>query len=318
MIVTLTPNPALDRTVLVDSLTRGEVHRAFAVRVEAAGKGVNVTRALAAHGVGSVAVVPVGGRSGNWYLDSLTADEVTVDAVKIAGALRTNVAIIEPDGTTTKINEPGPFLDASEQQSLFDAVRPRLTAGANWIVGCGSLPPEADPDLYRNLIRLSREHGARCAIDSSHGPFLRAVDAHPDLIKPNLEELEELLGAELATFGDVVAGARKLTKQGIETVLVSLGSRGALLVTADRVQHAQASVERPLSTVGAGDAFLAGYLSTVDDAPDHALAVGVAWGSAAVGLPGTQMPGPDQTASIAVSVTDDPDLELPTREGKTA
>ena len=318
MIITLTPNPALDRTVLVDSLDRGEVHRAFAVRVEAAGKGVNVTRALAAHGVSAVAVVPVGGRSGTWYLDTLTADNVTVDAVRIAGALRTNVAIVEPDGTTTKINEPGPVLAADEQQSLIDAVRARIVSGARWIVGCGSLPPDTDPDFYRQLIRLGREHGVRSAIDSSHGPFMRAVDARPDLIKPNLDELEELLGTELGTVGDVIAGARKLTKQGIGTVLVSLGAQGALLVTGDRIEHAQAPVERPLSTVGAGDAFLAGYLSIVDETPERALAAGVGWGSAAVGLPGSQMPGPEQTRSVAVTVTDQPDLDLPTRGGNSA
>jgi len=315
MIITLTPNPALDRTVQVDSLTRGEVHRARAVRVEAAGKGVNVTRALSAHGVGSVAVLPVGGRSGTWYLDTLTSDGVDVHPVAVTGALRTNVAIVEPDGTTTKINEPGPSLSPDEQDALFGAVRGRLEAGATWVVGCGSLPPGIDSDLYRRLIGLAREHGVRCAIDSSHEPFLRAVSAQPHLIKPNLDELEELVGRELPTFGAVATAAGELLSQGIETVLVSLGGRGALLVQTDRVAHAHASVERPISTVGAGDSFLAGYLSAVDTSPEKALATGVAWGSAAVALPGTQMPTPELTTSIIVETTEDPELNTPTRGG---
>jgi 1-phosphofructokinase len=315
VIVTLTPNPALDRTVLVQSLDRGEVIRAYAVRVEAAGKGVNVTRALAAHDSPSVAVVPVGGRSGTWYLDTLTSDGVSVAPVLITGALRTNVAIVEPDGTTTKINEPGPSLTDTEQRALLDGLHSCLSNGATWIVGCGSLPPEMNPDFYYDIVKLAREYGIRCAIDSSHEPFVRAVSARPHLIKPNLEELEELTGRQLDTFAAVAEAGRALVKRGIETVLVSLGARGALLIQSDRLTHAQAEIVRPLSTVGAGDAFLAGYLSAVDTSPEKALATGVAWGTAAVALPGTQMPTAEQTAAITVDTTEEPDLNTPTRGG---
>jgi fructose-1-phosphate kinase PfkB-like protein len=198
---------------------------------------------------------------------------------------------------------------------LIDTVRARLADGATWVLGCGSLSPGTDPDFHRELIRLAQNSGVRSAIDSSHGPFLRAVAAAPDLIKPNLEELEELVGRSLATFGDVAAAAEKLCADGIGTVLVSLGGRGALEITTGRIRHASAPVERPLSTVGAGDAFLAGYLGTIDTDPTQALATAVAWGSAAVSLPGTQMPIPIETSSISVTVTDEPDLALPTREG---
>ncbi len=315
MIVTLTPNPALDRTVRVEALVRGQVHRADDVRVEAAGKGVNVTRALTAHHVASVAVVPVGGRSGTWYLDTLSADGVAVDPVKVEGALRTNVAIVEPDGTTTKVNEPGPVLGADEQQLLLDAVRLRAAEGAGWVVGCGSLPPLTDEALYQRVIAIAREYGSRSAIDASDAPLRLAVQARPNLIKPNLEELEELVGATLSTFGQVCAAGRDLVAAGIETVLVSLGSRGALQIDANGVRHGYAAVLHPLSTVGAGDAFLAGYLSAVDATPLGALAAGVAWGAAAVGLPGSQMPGPTQTLSIAVTVDDHVDLTSPSRGG---
>jgi len=313
VILTLTPNPALDRTVLVDALIRGAVHRARGVQVEAAGKGVNITRALSAHAVSSVAVMPIGGRSGTWYRDTLTADGVAIAPVEVTGTLRTNVAIVEPDGTTTKINEPGPVLTALEEQALLRAVTARLADQTTWVVGCGSLPPDADAQLYRWLIERARSHGVRCAVDSSHAPMRAAVEARPDLIKPNLEELEELVDARLNTFGDVVRASRELLASGIETVLVSLGGRGALLVQAGGTAHAYAQVDRPLSTVGAGDALLAGYLSAVDTSPEKALATGVAWGSAAVGLPGTQMPTPRHTSAIPVTTTDRPDLTIRTR-----
>jgi 1-phosphofructokinase family hexose kinase len=315
MILTLTPNPALDRTVMVDILERGKVHRASGVQVDAAGKGVNVTRALTAHGLPSVAVMPVGGRSGTWYLDTLISDGLGVEPIKVTGSLRTNVAVVEPDGTTTKINEPGPMLSDVEQRQLLEAVRIHLTGGATWVVGCGSLAPGTDPAVYADLIELARDLGVRCAIDSSHEPLARAVAAGPHLIKPNLEELEELLGQRLPTVGDVVLAARGLNSAGVDTVLVSLGSRGALVVDANTVAHAHAVVPNPLSTVGAGDALLAGYLSDDYATSVQALATGVAWGAAAVGLPGSQMPSFEHTTAIDVTVTRSPDLDAPTREG---
>ena len=312
MIVTLTPNPSIDRTVSIARLERGEVHRATGSRVDPGGKGVNVSRALAAHGLATVAVLPAGGAEGHLLEELLTSTGVEVLPVPIGGSVRANVALVEPDGTTTKINEPGPTLSTAELSSLVAGAATTLMRSPSWVVGCGSLPPGVDDTLYAGLVRRARAAGVRVAVDTSGAPLARAVDARPDLIKPNHEELEELVGAALPTLADVHTAAKDLVSRGVGTVVVSLGGHGALLVTDGLTAHAAAVVEQPLSTVGAGDALLAGYLhaTATGSAPDTALAAGVAWGAAAVGLPGSRMPTPGDVAGIPVSLTHHPDLTL--------
>ena len=312
MIVTLTPNPSIDRTVSVALLERGEVHRATNSRVDPGGKGVNVSRALAAHGLATVAVLPSGGAEGHLLEELLTSTGVEVLPVPIAGSVRANIALVEPDGTTTKVNEAGPTLTTAELASLVAGAATTLMRSPSWVVGCGSLPPGVGDDLYARLVRRAGAAGVRVAVDTSGTPLARAVAARPDLIKPNHEELEELVGSPLPTLADVHTAAKGLVGQGVGTVVVSLGGHGALLVTDGLTAHAHATVDRPLSTVGAGDALLAGYLhaTAAGEAPDSALAAGVAWGAAAVGLPGSRMPAPGDVHGIPVSLTHQPDLTL--------
>ncbi len=313
MIVTLTPNPSIDRTISVDGLTRGEVHRATASRIDPGGKGVNVSRALTANGSASVAVFPSGGPEGHLMEELLGLAGVEAAPCPVAGGMRMNVAVVEPDGTTTKLNEPGPALTGDEQRLLLDAVRARAT-GADWVVGCGSLPPGVPDAVYGDLVALGHELGSAVAVDTSGAPLAAAVPAGPDLIKPNRLELAELLGRPLATLGDVVGGAREVVAAGVATVVVSLGRAGAVAVTADAVAHASATVEQARSTVGAGDCLLAGFLhARAGGAPlPDCLARGVAWGAAAVALPGSRVPGPDEVARARVSTTSDPEPDLVT------
>jgi len=313
MIVTLTPNPSVDRTVSITDLKRGEVHRATASRIDPGGKGVNISRALTAHKARTLAVLPVGGAEGHLLAELLEQAGIEVAIVPIGGSTRSNLALVEPDGTTTKINEPGPRLSDSEIGALLAGAESTLSEHPSWLVGSGSLPPGVDDDLYAGLVRRCRDATVRVAIDSS-GPALRdAVAAGPDLIKPNLEELEELVGRSLATLGDVVRAALDLVTHGVAEVVVSLGRHGALLVTHSVTAFAVAPVSSPLSTVGAGDALLAGYLyaSGSGSTPVDALRTGVAWGAAAVSLPGSRMPTPADVAGIQVSLTTEPDLSLP-------
>ncbi len=309
MIVTLTPNPGIDRTITVGVLERGEVNRATDSRIDPGGKGVNVSRALTANGTATVAVLPMGGPEGALMGQLLTDAGVRHEGVRVRGNLRMNVAIVEPNGTTTKVNEPGPVLSADDVEQLLVSVEQAAETG-DWVVGCGSLPPGAPMDLLADLVRRARTRGARVAVDSSGPPMAAALAAAPDLIKPNHEELEEIVGRPLPTLGHVVRAARDLVERGTETVIVSLGGDGAVLVAADQVVHAIATIDSPLSTVGAGDCLLAGVLhalaggGTVVDA----LTTGVAWGAAAVTLPGSRVPTPDDTARVRVSVDTAPDL----------
>lgn len=309
MIVTVTPNPSVDRTIGVDALRHGEVNRARTTRVDPGGKGINVSRAIDVHGGATLAVLPVGGAHGRMMTELLQATGVPVLTVPIAESIRANVAIVEPGGATTKVNEPGPLLTADEVVAFLHAVRDAVrTAPGAWIVGCGSLPGGVAGDFYADLVRLAHESGCRAAIDTSGAPLSAAVPAGPDLIKPNRVELGELVGADLGTIGEVVDAARDLIAGGIGEVLVSLGRDGALLVTAEDVVHASAQVERPVSTVGAGDCTLAGHLLALDRGAGStdALAQAVAFGAAAVALPGTEVPSVPHVAAVRVRLDQDP------------
>lgn len=289
MIITVTPNPSVDRTVAVDALHRGAVHRAEGSRLDPGGKGVNVARALAAAGRSTVAVLPAGGPEGSLLGRLLVPQGVDVAAVPIGGATRTNLTLVEPDGTTTKINEPGPELSPAEADHLTAEVV-RLLPGADWLVCAGSLPRGVDEDFYAGLVTLARRSGVRVAVDTSGLPLAAACAAGPDLLKPNLAELAELVGRPLTSLGAVITATREVCGDG--AVLVSLGSEGALLADGTNAVHARSTVPVAVrSTVGAGDAALAGFL-IAGGLGATAVRSAVAYGSAAVAQPGSAMPGP--------------------------
>lgn len=312
MIVTVTPNPSLDRTISVPALARGAVQKVTGDRVDAGGKGINVARALALNGTATTAVLPVGGTVGDTIVALLADAGVPVHAVRIAEAVRNNVAVVEDDGTTTKLNETGPTLTPLESGALDEAVRD-LAVGATWVVGSGSLPRGLGDDYFARLVADARAAGARVAVDATGTPMTLALAAGPSLVKPNRIELAEVVGRDLPTLRDVVDAARELLARGVEEVVVSLGRDGALLVTADEVVHGIATVDTPVSTVGAGDSLLAGYLhaTSAGATPRDALRTAIAFGSAAVALPGSTMPGPAQVAAVHVDITPDPDPAMP-------
>jgi 1-phosphofructokinase len=307
MIVTVTLNPSLDRTVELDRLVRGQVLRAAGTHLDPGGKGVNVSRALLAHGIPSRAVLPVGGAEGDQLVELLRAEGVATELVPVAGRTRSNITVAEADGTVTKLNEPGPALtDAEREQVLTRALA--VAAPGDWVVLCGSLPPQAPVDTYAAMVRRLRAAGLRVAVDSSGPPLLPALAAGPDLAKPNAAELAEATGRALTCRRDVVDAARALQDQGVGRVLVSLGADGALLVDGPRVAGGRSPVDDPRSTVGAGDALLAGFLAATLTGTDErsALAAGLAWGAAAVRLPGSRMPGPADVAAARVELDTDP------------
>jgi 1-phosphofructokinase len=290
MIVTVTPNPSLDRTLEVQALDRGEVVRAYADRSDPGGKGVNVSRALVANGHPSRAVLPIGGAEGALLASLLEGLGIEVAPVPIADAIRSNVTVVEPDGTVTKLNAPGPRLSEPEVEALLERAV-AASDGAGWVVASGSLAPGTPDDLYARLADAVRPVGARVAVDSSGFALERVLATGPDVLKPNEEELSEVTGVVPETFGDVVLAADELRAKGVGAVLVSLGASGAVLVDGGPAFHAESRVIVPRSTVGAGDALLAGFLAAGGAGPE-ALAEGVAWGAAACVLPGTAVPGP--------------------------
>jgi 1-phosphofructokinase len=313
MIVTITVNPSLDRTVeLASRLERGEVQRADAAHQEPGGKGINVTRALVASGLATVAVFP--GAETDPMVLAMRASRLPFVNVPIGGAVRSNVTLTEPDGTTTKVNEPGPDLSETELAELTDRVV-AAAEGAAWLVISGSLPPSIDQGYYVRLVeRVCALAGApRIAVDGSGEPLRRLLDSglRVDLVKPNAEELAELAatGSGEAFEADpaLAAAAAELLLDRVGAALVTLGSRGAALVTAEATWFAEAPAIEARSTVGAGDSSLAGYL-LADAAglePDGCLAQAVAHGAAAASLPGSTVPTRRQADQFSITVTRD-------------
>ena len=316
MIVTVTPNPGIDRTVTLSSaLTRGAVHRVSSVSSEPGGKGVNVARALSLAGVDAVAVLPA--VPGDPFLALLAGAGVPAAPVGVGGAVRTNLAITEPDGTTTKLNEPGAPLDAAALGALTDAVLGRA-AGADWVVLSGSLPPGVPDGWYADVVAKLKDRDCRVAVDTSDGPLAALAagfdTAAPDLIKPNSEELAGLSGrsahelesaVEQGNPDPVVSAALELIRRGVGGVLATLGAAGAVLVNAD---GAWIAGPPPITPRSAGDSSLAGYLRAAvggADAPDR-LRMAVAYGSAAAALPGSALPSPAELDLDGVHVTSIP------------
>lgn len=260
-VCTVTLNPAIDRTVTISNFTTGAVHRAESVRSHPGGKGVNVASALADAGH-RVAVTGFLGRDNAGAFETLFGQKRLADHfVRIAGQTRTGIKVTDPVlHQTTDINFPGPAPSAADLAALhaeLDAM-----GDPRWCVLAGSLPPGLDAGIYRELTERSRARGTKVALDTSGEPFERALAARPHLIKPNIVELEALLGRSLPDRAAVVAAARALLERGLELVVVSMGADGAVFVNA-----AEALVALPprdvtvLSTVGAGDAMVAGTIA---------------------------------------------------------
>ncbi|MCS7220222.1 MAG: 1-phosphofructokinase [Anaerolineae bacterium] len=260
MIVTVTLNPSLDKTLRVTRLNRGELNRAQVVRMDVGGKGFNVSRALLALGMPSLAIGVMAGGTGQALAHGLTALGIEADLIWVEGETRSNITLLEADnGVYTKINEPGPTLSAEAVQEIMHRVEQRARPGDLWVF-CGSLPPGAPADLYACLIQRVQGAGALAALDTSGAPLCAAVTALPFLLKPNVPEAEELMGCALPTLADQVAAVRSLQARGIRLVALTRGQEGALLADGAAVLAVKPPLIASGSPVGAGDAFLAGLV----------------------------------------------------------
>jgi len=304
MIVTVTPNPSLDRTLHLPILEPGAVNRATSTMTEPSGKGVNVALALHGTGIDVRAVLPVGGGTGHEVIAGLDELGLPTIGVPIAGAVRSNVSLVEADGRSTKVNEPGPVLSVGEVDALCAAA---LSVGGegDWVLWAGSLPAGFDADRLAGAVADARRAGRRVALDASGTALARVLandrDGLPHLIKPNADELAEMLGTTLRTVGDVTAAARTLLTRGVSTVLVSLGGDGALLLDEHLPEalHGTARADRVVNTVGAGDAFLAGFLA-VPSGGAEGLANALRFGATAVEHDGTLLGVPDPHRSVHI------------------
>ncbi|MDR6411846.1 1-phosphofructokinase family hexose kinase [Paraburkholderia terricola] len=278
-VVTVTPNPALDQTVRVANLALGEVNLAASLEFNAGGKGVNVAGCLADYGMTTIATGLLGAEDAAAF-DAMFADKHIVDRfVRIAGRPRINVKLVDTArNETTDINLATSLPSAADVDALERRVV-ELAEPGRWFVLAGSLPPGVDVSFYRRITRALHAAGARVALDTSGAPLADALradepDGLPDLVKPNRAELEAALGRSLADDDALIHAACELVERGIAHVVVSLGERGALGVTrpsGDKASSYEGWRAAPLrvpvsSTVGAGDALVAGLVASLIEA----------------------------------------------------
>jgi 1-phosphofructokinase/tagatose 6-phosphate kinase len=288
MIVTVTLNAALDRTVRVPNFQLGARHRADASLRMPGGKGVNVARALKSLGQPVIATGLAGGRAGTYIIEELTAEGILNDFVRIAGESRTSTAVIDPtNNQQTEINEWGPQVDQAELDVLADKIR-YLSKGADVFALAGSLPRDVPVDYYQRLLRELRGERMITAVDAS-GPALRAaLSAEPGVVSPNVREAEEIVGHEFADEDDIAAAAEMIIQMGAGSAIIHHedGCVARIRPEGAKRHHTYRArlPARPdvVSTVGSGDALLAGYLSALygHQPPEAALSLAVACGAA--------------------------------------
>lgn len=284
MILTVTLNAAIDRTVAVPNFRLGHRHRAVESRTVAGGKGINVARALRLLGRPVIAAGFAGGPTGNRVLEQLRREAILTDFTWIAGETRINMAVIDPtSGEQTEINERGPAVSPEEVERFVERLR-YLAAGARFCVLAGTLPPGAGDDLYGRLVGDLRERGVTAVLDSEGEPMLAGLRAGASVVTPNQREAEELVGQEFADPDDFVHGASELIRLGAgEAAITRPDGCVASIGRGDgrRVLEVRTRALEPVSTVGSGDAFLAGYVAGLYDGrpPEECLAYGVACGA---------------------------------------
>jgi 1-phosphofructokinase family hexose kinase len=284
VILTVTLNAALDRTVAVPNFRLGRRHRAVESRTVPGGKGINVARALSLLGRPVIAAGFAGGPTGARVLEQLREESVLTDFTRIAAETRINMAVIDPtSGEQTEINERGPAVSPEEVKKLFERIA-YLASGTKLCVLAGTLPPGAGDDLYARLIKDLRERGIAVVLDAEGEAMLAGLRAGASVVTPNEREAEELVGQEFADRGDLVEGLTELVRLGAgeavitrpEGCVAAIGENGER-----RFLEVQTAPLEPVSTVGSGDAFLAGYAAARYDgrSPADCLAYGVACGA---------------------------------------
>ena len=264
MIITVTLNPAIDRTLAVPNFRLGNRHRAVEQTAMAGGKGVNVARALKTLGQPVIATGVAGGATGMRIIEQLTEEAILNDFVRIRGESRTSTAVIDPtSGEQTEINERGPAVTEAELELFVDKLL-YLAKGAGVCVFSGSLPPGVQAPVYGELIRELKKLGVTTVLDSEGEALRLGTRAGPDAVTPNELEAEELVGHEFGDEEDRVTALTEMAELGAREAMMTLPN-GCLAIAGDdpdqRLYRVTVEPQEPVSAVGAGDALLAGYVA---------------------------------------------------------
>ncbi len=284
MIVTVTLNAALDRTVSVPNFQLQGRNRATESLALPGGKGVNVARALRLLGEPVIATGTAGGRAGTYIIEELTSEGILNDFVRIADESRTSTAVIDPTGEMqTEINEIGPSVSMGELATLREKIE-YLSKSAELFVLAGSLPRDVPVDFYAELISDLRAKRMLTVVDVAGPPMRSALSSNPDLVSPNTREAEDVVGSEFGDADDVVAGARTLVEMGAANALIHGGDGCVACLKGEDGHHlyrAELPARSTASTIGSGDSFLAGYLAAWHRDASHEEALSRAVGAGA-------------------------------------
>ena len=260
MIYTITLNPALDRTIWLDRIRDDVSNRILEEKSFAGGKSIDVTKVLKNFGIDNIALGFVGGFAGRELEGRLLNEGIQSDFVRVSGETRINIIIHEKEtGKQLAFNARGPDIRPSELMQLVEQIE-RLPCSEIVAIG-GSLPPGVNLEIYRKIISLVKRCQTKVVLDVDGEALRQGIKAKPDVIKPNLHELSELVGRELQGLDEVVAAAREISRQGVQIVLVSMGAKGILLVSQGQEYMAVPPAVKVESTIGAGDSSVAGFIS---------------------------------------------------------
>ena len=285
MIVTVTMNAAIDRTLTVPNFQRGQRHRASDGLTLAGGKGINIARALKRFGVPVVATGLAGGQTGTRIVEALTAEAILNDFVRIEGESRTSTAIVDPTGGSyTEVNEWGPHVDADELETMLEKLT-YLSRGADYVIFAGSLPRGIEDGFYAEAIRELNRRGVLTVLDCEGEPFRLGTQAEPFLVSPNEREAEGLVGQEFHDDDDFLTGLDAIAELGARNVLITRESGCWALLRSEREPRryrALAPRMDPVSAVGSGDVLLAGFVAArlEERSDEEALRAAVAAGAA--------------------------------------
>ena len=264
MILTVSLNVAIDRSVMVPNLALGRRHRSVESTTAAGGKGINVARALTRLGSPVVATGFIGGLNGEQVVRRLERERIMTDFTPIAEETRFNLAVVEPaTGEQTEINERGPLVSEAEAEAFVERLD-YLAGGASICVLAGSLPPGLDDDFYARLVGVLKQRGVEVVLDADGAAMAEGMKAGPSIITPNRAEAEELVGREFETTTEIVEAVSELTEDGPTSAVITLPDGGiASLREGGTVSVLRASIASldPRSRGGSGDAFVAGYVT---------------------------------------------------------
>lgn len=269
MIVTVTMNPAIDKTVEIDRLQPGGLNRIQKVEYDAGGKGINVSKTIHELGGESIATGFIGGNAGKTIETVLNERGIRNDFIWVEGETRTNTKVFETNGAVTELNEPGPAITEEQLEELIQKLE-RYADEQTLFILAGSIPNGVDKKIYSRIIQRVHNKGAKVLLDADGELFRNSLEAGPDIIKPNRVELEEYAGYDYrASNEELLQMARDLRGRGIETVAVSMGKSGAMLVQKDYEVKCPALSVKAHSTVGAGDAMVAALAYSWDNKLEH-------------------------------------------------